>query len=140
MEKLFASIAVLKDGTNFSAHMSKIKFKALKAAGDPAIAHLAQTYKTADKRFATAISQKFGPRDEDWTLNIDKLTGSEFLQAKSSDGKMIMCDSAALSSGAGSKLVCKAGETVTIDFPVKPSMVKWIGSMRARFDENQEAL
>ena len=77
--KIFNAIEVLKDGTNFSSHFNKIKFETLLEAGDSQIAHLAQSYKTSDKRFTTDILSTFGPRDDDWTLRVSKLTSSEFI-------------------------------------------------------------
>ena len=65
---LFDAIDQLKDGTKFTKQMSKIKFQTLLDAGDDQISHLAESYKTADKRFETPINSEISPRDDDWNL------------------------------------------------------------------------
>jgi len=79
MQKIFVAISVLKDGTNFSSHMNKMKFETLKEQGDSQIAHLASSYQTTDKRFTTSLIHKFAPAEEDWTLKVDKMTAVDFL-------------------------------------------------------------
>lgn len=108
LERLFKAIDVLADGTGFSSHMNKIKYNTLLDAQDSQIAHLASSYRTADKRFTTAISKTFGPEEADWTLRVTKLNSASFLSAVTEEGQ-IMCDRASLASGGVSKIVCKAG-------------------------------
>ena len=55
MDKMFTSITNLKDGTNFTAHMNKLKFAALREAGDSQIDHLVKYFKTPAKKFDTQI-------------------------------------------------------------------------------------
>jgi hypothetical protein len=43
-----------------------------------------------------------------------------------------MVDKAAMSAGAASKIECKAGQKLTIKYPVKPSIIKWIGCLLSR--------
>ena len=56
MDKMFTSISALKDGTNFTAHMNKLKFAALREVGDSQINHLVKDFKTPAKKFDTQLS------------------------------------------------------------------------------------
>jgi hypothetical protein len=56
MNSMFASIAALKDGTNFTAHMNKLKFASLREVGDSQINHLVKNFKTPAKKFDSEIS------------------------------------------------------------------------------------
>jgi len=86
MQDKFNAIEMLKDGTKFTASMNKIKFDCLVDCNDPQIAHLAQKFTTIEKRFTTGFEQSFGPRDEDWTLQVKKITSSGYIEVKSDDG------------------------------------------------------
>ena len=63
VEKLFKSIAMLKDGTNFTAQMNDIKFTALLENQPADVSHLAHSQSTCSKRFAVPFKSTFGPRD-----------------------------------------------------------------------------
>ena len=53
VEYTITIITNLKDGTNFTAHMNKLKFAALREAGDSQIDHLVKYFKTPTKKFDT---------------------------------------------------------------------------------------
>ena len=55
MDNMFTSISALKDGTNFSAHMNKLKFVSLREVGDSQIDHLVKYFKTPAKKFDSQI-------------------------------------------------------------------------------------
>ena len=56
MNKMFTSIAALKDGTNFTSHMNKLKFVSLREVSDSQINHLVKNFKTPAKKFDCEIS------------------------------------------------------------------------------------
>lgn len=64
---------------------------------------------------------------------MSKVSSPAYLEAKIEDGPMIMLDKASMAAGANSKLICKAGQKMTIKFPVKPAIAKWTGSLKTAF-------
>ena len=132
MQAYFNAMSVLKDGTNFSQQMNKIKFETLVTQHDPQVAHLATPYEPADRRFKLNFEKKFGPLEQDWTLKLSKHTSSEFINVSIDDGRQIMLDKESYAAGAQSSIICRAGQVMTIKFPVKPQICKWIGQIKSR--------
>ena len=50
----------------------------------------------------------------------------------------MLANNASLKSGSTSSIELKAGQTAEIEFPVKPSHVKWIGMLKSRNDNQAD--
>ena len=135
--KLATAMDALKDGTNFTSQMNTIKFQTLIEAGDDQIKHLAHSYKTVDKRFETSIDMQVMPLEKEWNLKISKVTGPDFIQVQTEDGQL-MVDKLGLASGGLSKMLIKAGQKVEVSYPVKPSVVTWVGMLKSRHQNQEE--
>jgi len=103
------------------------------AANDSQVASLVSHHETSSHRFKSQIAQCFGPYEEDKVFKLTKHSSKHHLNAVTDEGSIMLDQGGFKSGSSSSKLTLKAGSTLRVNFPHKPQLVKYIGTCKSRY-------
>ena len=144
VQKALNVFRTIEEGKSFAQFVEALKLQALLTSTDAhKIAHIAQNYRTDDRKYDIKFSKKVTATDKDLLIKIDDYSSTDLIQIKG-DSQSLIADVGGYKSGRDLYVRVPKGESAQIDFPVYPQLASYSGNIYDRrfasWDFNSEVL
>ena len=134
IKKALTIFKTIEEGSSFTTFIQKQRFQDIirSRIDSMKIKHIARMYATDEMKYECKFKKEVTATDRDLSIVIDGHTCSDLIEIKK-EGQTILADAGSLKSGKNMVMTVPAGTSATIEFPVRPQIVNfvgWIGGSR----------
>ena len=103
------------------------------------IKHIARIYETDERKYECKFKREVIATDRDLKIMIDGHTSNDLIEIKK-EGEVILADAGSFRSGKNMTMTVPAGTSATIEYPLRPQIVNFVGWIGGRRFGGMEAV